>query len=179
MRFLLDQNFPHPPFDVHALDRRVTYEHFSGHAPGFAKVSTPDWLVYLIARRGDFDGVVTSDRSQIEQDTELIALVISGVHLITWRSGDEDPVTLWGQLLAYTPQILKLLQSSKPAVVTIPNPRLNPRQGFDLTSDLARARKVRDKLSFNERRSAAVDLMTHDLTARGLDDWQVLLKRER
>jgi hypothetical protein len=75
-------NFPKPPgFDPHVLDRTVTYEHFSDRWPQHAKVSTPDWLLCLLARSGDFDGVVTLDRSQT-QSTEAVALALTKINVV-------------------------------------------------------------------------------------------------
>src|SRR3954451_1216778 len=96
LRFLLDQQFPKPPFDVHALDRSVTYEHLFDHAPRYSKQSTPDWMLHLIAAKAGFDGVVTLDRSQLDEEAELVALAIAGVSVVTWSKGDEDPIVLWG-----------------------------------------------------------------------------------
>lgn len=39
--FVLDQNFPKPVFDVHAVDATVSYEHLSDYAPALAENSTP------------------------------------------------------------------------------------------------------------------------------------------
>jgi hypothetical protein len=176
-KFLLDQNFPNAPFDAHVLDRTVTYVHFSHHAPEFAEVSTPDWMVYLIAADGGFDGVVTSDKSQLDQDTELIGLIVSGVNLITWDGRQLDPVTLWGQLIAYMPQVLRALEPDRPSVVTLPNPRLQRKSGVESPGNIARSRKVRDKLSFDERRSRALAVMRSELEAQGREEWLPLLDR--
>jgi hypothetical protein len=176
-RFLLDQNLPNAPFDAHALDRTVTYEHFSHHAPEYASVSTPDWMVYLIAAGGGFAGVVTSDKSQLGQDTELLALIDSGVNLVTWDGRQLDPVTLWGQLIAYMPQVLKVLEPDHPSVITLPNPRLQRRSGVESPGEIARARKARDRVSFSERRSRALAIMRSELEAQGRAEWLHLLDR--
>ena len=113
---------------------------------------------------------MTLDRSQLDEEAELVALSQAGISVVTWRKGDEDPVVLWGQLLAYMPQVLKVMSQVHPVVVTLPNPRLqlvaNARKPRDLLGEM----KARDGVAFPERRRRAVDLMTRELAARGRDD---------
>lgn len=116
---------PRPAFDVHALDRTVTYEHFSQFTPGDSKISTPDWMLHLLAADGGFDGVVTLDRSQLDEEAELVALSQAGISVVTWRKGDEDPVVLCGQLLAYMPQVLKVIHMSARSSSPSPTPASN------------------------------------------------------
>ncbi len=170
-RFLLDQNFPRDPIGTHRLDRRVEYVRLNTFAPDLSERTTPDCMLYLAAAAGGFHGLVTGDKAQLTQDTELIALSLTKIALITWRHGDDDPVTRWGQLLAYMPQILKVMEPGKGLVVTIPNPRLNA--GSEAVSrpfDLARARKVKDNISFSERRARELAHMRPELAARGRED---------
>src|SRR4051794_30129802 len=117
-RFLLDQGFPPDPIGTWRLDKRVEYVPLRRFAPEFADETTPDWMLYVAAAAGGFQGLVTGDKSQLKQDTELIALTQTQVTLITWRHGDEDPITRWGQLLAYMPQILKRMEPGKGIVVS-------------------------------------------------------------
>ncbi len=171
VRFLLDQNFPADPIRTHRLDKRVEYVPLRVFAPDFAKVSTPDWMLYIAAAVGGFDGLVTGDKSQLSQDTELIALTLTRVTLVTWSHGDDDNVTRWSQLLAYMPQILKRMEPGKGIVVSIPSPRLNAASSaVELPSDLARARAGRDKLSYPERRARELAVMRPYLAERGRDD---------
>lgn len=167
LRLLLDQQFPKAPFDVHALDRSVTYEHLSDYAPAFSRVSTPDWMLHLVAAGGDFDGVVTIDRSQLTEEAELVALSLAGISAITGSGGEEDVVVLWGQLLAYMPQIVKALTQTRPLVVTLPNPRLSPKTHLEKPGEMARRLKRRDNDSFPERRDRAVRMMKQELDKRG------------
>ena len=46
-KFLLDQNFPNPVFDVHSLDDTVEHQHLSAWRPELAQNRTPDWLLYF------------------------------------------------------------------------------------------------------------------------------------
>jgi hypothetical protein len=179
LRFLLDQQFPKPVFDIHTLDRTVTYEHFADHAPMFSKTSTPDWMLHLIAADGGFDGVVTLDRAQLEEETELVALALARVSVVTWQHGDEDPVVLWGQLLAYMPQVLKAMTQGRPVVVTLPNPRLQPTKGVTTPRDMLGAMKQRDGIDFPQRRRRAVQIMERELGARGQEALGKPLKRTR
>lgn len=167
LRFLLDQQFAKAPFDVHALDRNVSYEHLSDYAPEYSRTKTPDWMLHLVAAEGGFDGLVTVDHSQLEQETELVALNLSGVSIVTWRGGEEDPVVMWGQLLAYMPQIAKAIREKSPIVVTLPNPRLKAGQHIETPGNLARRMKRNDQDSFPERRTRSVAFMRDELTSRG------------
>lgn len=167
LRFRLDQQFPPARFDIHALDRSVEYVHLSEHNPAYSTNSTPDWMIHLIAAEGGFDAVVTLDRSQLDEEAELVALASSRVSVITWSRGDEDPIVLWGQLLAYMPQIVKTLDTVAPAVITLPNPRLELRRNVDRPEDLVRAMQERDKVSYPERRARAVGMMNAELEKRG------------
>lgn len=54
-------------------------------------------MLHLVAAEGGFDGVVTMDRSQLEEEAELVALASSRISVVTWDGGDEDPIVLWGQ----------------------------------------------------------------------------------
>jgi hypothetical protein len=145
LRFLLDQQFPPARFDIHALDRSVEYVHLSEHNPAYS----------------------TLDRSQLDEEAELVALASSRVSVITWSRGDEDPIVLWGQLLAYMPQIVKTLATVAPAVITLPNPRLEHRRNVDRPEDLVRGMQERDKVSYPERRARAVGMMNAELEKRG------------
>ncbi len=177
LRFLLDQGFPSPRFDIHALDRSVVYVHLSEHDPRYSRTSTPDWMLHLVAAEGGFDGVVTLDRSQLEEEAELVALASSQVSVVTWTGGDEDPIVLWGQLLAYMPQVVKTMKMIRPIVVTLPSPRLAPRHHVQRPEEMVRAMKERDQVSYPERRSRAVDMMQRKLAKRGEDHLAVHLEQ--
>ena len=167
LRFLLDQQFPQPMFDVQALDHTISYEHFSAHAPAASATSTPDWMLHLIAAEGGFDGVVTLDRSQLDQETELIALALAGVSVVTWQNGDEDPIVLWGQLLAYMPRVRKIMETVRPVVVTLPNPRLQMTKSAVKPREMLAVMKQRDGIDYPQRKLRAVQMMERDLNARG------------
>lgn len=165
LRLLLDQNFPLAPqglvFD--RLDKTVSLEHFGAVFPQHAKVSTPDWKVYLLARSAQFDAVITSDVSQLSQDTEMVALELTKLGLITWNSGEPDVVVLYGQLLAYMPQIVKQLQVRPTTVIVLSKAYLRPRDHFKRPGDVMRERDQRDGLSWPQRRGEATTLMRREL----------------
>jgi hypothetical protein len=177
LRFLLDQGFPLPRFDIHALDRSVVYVHLSEYAAKYSQSSTPDWMLHLVAADGGFDGVVTLDRSQLDEEAELVALASSRVSVVTWDNGDEDPIVLWGQLLAYMPQVVKTMETIRPVVVTLPNPRLRRGSHVHRPEDLVREMGARDRVSYPERRARAVDLMLSELAKRGEDHLAVHLEQ--
>lgn len=97
LRLLLDHNFPSAPFDFEKLDRTVRFEALVKWRPAFAKVSTEDWIVHLAAGFDGFDGVVTNDAGQLEQEPEVIALDQTRLSVITWRRGTNEPGPAVGQ----------------------------------------------------------------------------------
>jgi hypothetical protein len=164
---------------IEVLDRSVEYGHFSAVEPDFARVRTPDWLVYLLTRENGFNALVTADHSQLEQEEELIALSLSGVNLVTWKGQQEDPVVQWGQLLAYMPQILPHLLRGKQTIIRLPNPRLKVREHVFTAADFLAPIKIRDKVSYPERRAAALEIMHDELARRGRLDLERHLKERR
>lgn len=172
LRLLLDQNFPNPPTGLswETLDQSVRLHHFSHMFPEHAQRSTPDWMVYLLARAKNLDAVVTSDKSQLTQDEELIALDRTAMSLVTWKSGDEDPVVLYGQLLAFMPQIVRALHQRQRTVVSLPNPRLRPSEHIETVRNIIGRRGALDRISYSERRSAALSLMHAELQRRGVSE---------
>jgi hypothetical protein len=171
-RFLLDQGFPPDPIGTFRLDKRVEYVPLHRFAPELSESTTPDWMLYVAAAAGGFQGLVTGDKSQLSQDAELIALTVTRITLVTWRHGDEDPITRWGQLLAYMPQILRRMEPGKGIVVSIPNPRLGAgSNAVEIPGHMARARSAQDKVSYNERRSRELAHMRPYLVQRGHEDW--------
>lgn len=164
-RFLLDQNFPEPVFQIAELDPRIEYVHLRSFAPELSRVSTPDWMLYLAADAADLDGIVTRDRSQLDQEHELIALTCTRLTLVTWRHRIEDPVVEWGQLLAYSPQILRAMDAYGPSIILLPAPRLGA-ENFELARPLGQELASRHKISYPELRSRAIGVMQGYLKQR-------------
>lgn len=176
-RWLLDQNFPKPVFeDIAELDRSTRFEHFSDIAPDLAAVSTPDFMVYLVGEAQGFTGVVTRDLSQLEDDDSLVTLAHLTLSVVTWKRGVDDALVLWGQLLAYMPQVRRLLGQSGPGIVVLPAPRLGPQHLFKASS-IGRGRQAVDKVSWPERQQRSLDAIRTELHDRGRDDLTNLLAR--
>ena len=144
--------------------RTIEFQHFSAFAPSLARISTPDWMLYLVAKHGGFDAVVTRDLAQFTQREELVAIALTELTVVTWRQPVEDPLAEWGQLMAYAPQIAKRMRTAdySPTVIFLPAPRLSPEQTkrpLDLARELAR----RESMPYNEWQSAALAVMREAL----------------
>jgi hypothetical protein len=175
-RFLLDQNFPSPVLDVHAVDRTVEYESLTKFDASLTKGETPDWVIHLSAAySARFDGVVTRDKRQLDQAEELVALTDTRISVVTWQQPVEDPIQEWGQLLAYMPLVTRRMQRIEKAsggnkvahVFFLPRPRLgadNVHAARHLLGQLA----AEQKRSFQEVRDDARREMRAELLARGL-----------
>jgi hypothetical protein len=182
-RFLLDQNFPSPVIDVHAVDKTVKYEALKTFDPALARRNTPDWVIYLrAADSGRFDGVVTRDKSQLDQPEELVALLDTGLTVVTWRHPVEDPIQEWGQLLAYMPlvtkhmeQLLKQSRGRRSAhAFFLPRPRLT-KDNASAVRDLLGQVATAERRSFPEVRDRARREMRSELRDRKLDELGNLL----
>jgi hypothetical protein len=175
-RFLLDQNFPEPVFQVQELDARIEYVHLRQQFPDFSRVSTDDWILYLAADAAGFDGIVTRDSSQLGQEHELIALSCTRLTLVTWRHPIEDPVVEWGQLLAFSPQIVRAMDQRGPAIILLPAPHLTS-DSFRVATNLGQTMASRHKVSYPELRSRAIKPMKEALANRKLPELRELLDR--
>lgn len=173
-RYLLDQNFPTPVFDVEQLDDTTKFEHLSSFAPALSKSSTPDWMVYLVAGKAGFRAIVTHDREQLDTPEALVALTCSQIGVVTWTRAVEDPVTAWAQLLAYMPQVRRRLEDPRPLVIQIPAPRLGS-ENVREPDRLLRARAAREKTSYPEIRSRCLREMRDELRVRRRPDLESLL----
>lgn len=166
-RFVLDQGFPKPVFNVAQVDARAEYVHLSDWRPEFAKNSTPDWLLYLAAASEGFDGFVTRDLAQISQEAEVVAFRYADpLSILTWRRPINDPIMEWGQLLAYMPQVQKRLDNGKRAVFILPEPSLksdNVRSAIDHIGRLA----TELSMSSIELIGPQVKMMRTELARRG------------
>lgn len=175
MRFLLDQNFPAAPFDPSTLDRSVEYVRLLAFDADLARVSTPDWLLYLRAAEAGLDGVVTRDRSQLDQPEELLVLARARLSVVTWRQPIEDPVQEWGQLLAYMPSVVRLLDRHGPGAVLLPRPSLD-RHSHHKGQHLLGQHAAAQRRAFQEVRQEARQQILDGLADRGLDRLQPLVE---
>lgn len=165
-RFLLDQNFPKPRFDVGALDDRAEYIHLVDVDRRLAEQSTPDWLIYLIAEAKGFDGIVTRDEAQLSQREEAVALNATRLTVITWRQPIEDPIVEWGQLIAYTPKLLRYMQTHPgPIVLRLPAPDISAQNAIGAQALLHKL--VPHHQSMPEMRAEALRVIRRGLTEHG------------
>lgn len=178
LRFLLDQNFPPPVVNVVDLDHTIEYVHLSQWRPEFAKVSTPDWLIHLAADADGFDGLISSDYNQLDQDEEVVALACTDLSVITWNGGINNPVVQWGSLLAYMPQIRVHIEREGPALFTLPVPKLRS-DHHEPTAGISRRYAAKLPLHANELRAEVLPDMKAELEARGLDVLAPRLDKER
>jgi hypothetical protein len=167
VRLLLDEGFPSPPgFRPESVDATVEVVTLRELDRGLAGSSTPDWYLYLRANEDEFDALVTRDWHQSEQIEELWALSRTTLSVVTWRRPIEDPVREWGQLLAYLPEIRRMIEENGPSIIFLPSPRLDRKNlakatGMigQLASDLG--------LSAQEVRDQARRIIEEELLARG------------
>ena len=178
LRFLLDQGFPKPRLAVDELHPDVEYVHLSTYDPALSNSSTPDWMLYLAAEAGGFDGVVTKDIRQVEQPEELIALTRLKISVIAWKEAMDDPVTAWALIVAYMPKIRKAIETHGPSIFLLPTPRLLPSENVVKAS--GRARELSGKewgTSYREQTSASLSIMRSELRHKRRDDLASLLDR--
>lgn len=160
MRLLLDEGFPSPPgFDVSAVDHSVEVVALREFDAALTSTRTPDWYLYLRAEQAGFDALVTHDSAQLTQAEELWVISRIKLSLITWRKPSPDPIREWGQLLAYLPEIRRLLKQHGSSLVLLPAPRLskkNLEKASENLNILAKKQSVSSQELRNEARKAVV-----------------------
>lgn len=166
MRLLLDEGFPSPPgFRPASVDATVDVVSLREFDRSLTGSSTPDWYLYLRANEAGFDALVTRDWHQSVQVEELWALSRTALSVVTWRRPIEDPVREWGQLLAYLPEIRRMVAENGPSIVFLPSPRLR-------RTDLEKATGMLGRLandlgiSTQQIRSDARQIIETELEAR-------------
>jgi|FLYL01.1.fsa_nt_gi hypothetical protein len=169
LRFLLDQNFPKPILNVSSVDRTVEYVAVRDFDVSLTKGATPDWLIYLrAAESGQFDGIVTRDRSQLDDAEELVALNDTGLSVVTWQRPVEDPIQEWGQLLSFMPLIRARLEDERPLVFFLPKPTLRKGDNLKKPHALLGLLASAEQRSFGELRREAREFMRSELNSRSL-----------
>ena len=144
--------------------------------------STPDWMLYWTAHHNDFDALVTRDLAQRTQLVEMYVLSkLRGFSIITWKRPIEDPITEWGQLIAYLPEIRKRLEHDDSrgrsgTVILLPKPTLgtdNVLDAKDIFGKLANDQGI----SYREARDLAMTELEDVIEASGSnrDDFDDLL----
>jgi hypothetical protein len=126
VRLLLDEGFPSPPgFRPEMVDATVEVVALREFDETLTGSGTPDWYLYLRAHEAGFDALVTRDWHQSEQIEELWTLSRTDLSVVTWHRPIEDAVREWGQLLAYLPEIRRMISENGPSnrLPPIPPPR--------------------------------------------------------
>lgn len=126
LRFLLDNNFPEVDvLDPHEVDRSVVFEHIRDWRPDLIEAETPDWLIYFEAELAGFAGIVTHDWHQSVQPEEAFAITQTKLAVVTWRHPPDDPVVSWALVIAYMPEVKRVLATRRDApFVFLPSPHL-------------------------------------------------------
>ena len=176
MRLLLDEGFPSPPgFDIRAVDNSVEVVALRDFDRGLIGKGTPDWYLYLRAEQGGFDALVTQDSDQLKQAEELWAIATTRLTLITWRKPDADPIRQWGQLLAYLPEVRRLIKQHGPSLVLLPAPRLN-KKNLEKASENLNILAKKQAISSRQLRNEARRAVFEELAKRGETALLSLLK---
>jgi hypothetical protein len=166
VRLLLDEGFPSPPgFRPETIDATVEVVALRHFDQDLAGSSTPDWYVYLRAQEAGFDALVTRDWHQSEQIEELWTLCRTDLSVVTWRRPIEDPVREWGQLLAYLPEIRRMIAENGSSIVFLPSPRLD-RKNLDKASGLLGQLAKDLGISTKQVRDQARSIIEGELAAR-------------
>lgn len=174
-RFLLDQNFPPPPVVPSDIDATVDYVPLIDFDARLAEKQTPDWLIILsAAAAGGFDGLVTRDAAQLEQAEEILAAMRTDLSIVTWRKQIDDPIEIWGHLIAYMPHIQRRIDQDGPRLFVLPKPSLQKQNVLKASGELGRLASEQ-KRSMPEVRDEALSFMVEELEQRGRTDLVDLL----
>ena len=107
----------------------------------------------------------------------MVALAATSLTVITWRKPIEDSIVEWGQLLAYMPQIQKLMKAHPKTVIFLPQPSLDKSNTTSAT-DAIGLLAVEQGISNAQVRRDAQDAILRELDRRGLrDKFEPLLVR--
>ncbi len=167
MRLLLDEGFPSPPgFEISDVDDSVRVVALRQFDPGLAGTRTPGWYLYLRAEQAGFDALVTHDSDQLTQAEELWVISNTKLSLITWRKPIPDPIREWGQLLAFLPEIRRLIKQHGPSLVLLPTPRLSNRNLKKASDNLGIVAKEQ-AVSHHQLRTEARQVVAEELKRRG------------
>ncbi len=180
MRLLLDEGFPSPPgFRPEMVDARVEVTALREFDRSLTGASVPDWYLYLRAHEAGFDALVTRDWHQSEQLEELWTLSRTDLSVVTWRRSIEDPVREWGQLLAYLPEIRRMVEENGPSIVFLPSPRLDRKNLAKATGMLGQLAADLG-ISGQQVRDQARQIVHSELMSRGeMDRFGAMLSRAK
>lgn len=168
LRFLLDQNFPEVDIlDPHSVDRSVEYVHIRQWRPDLV-ANVPDWLIYFEAELACFTGVVTKDWHQSVQAEEAFAITHTKLAVVTWREPPADPVVEWAMVIAYMPEIKKILAGRRDLpFLFLPSPHLDSRNVRKRDEALGILAKDRGISNAQAGRDAHASILDH-LATEGL-----------
>jgi hypothetical protein len=120
-RFLLDEHMM--PLEGLPLDT-LGFEliPLGEYNPALVSKKTPDWMLYLEARRARMTGLITHETRQLNQDLEARALEVADIVLISFKKGMPDEITKWGLLMAYSRRIVDVLRAGERGSIELPSP---------------------------------------------------------
>jgi hypothetical protein len=128
--FALDHNFPEPIVEVlnEVSEGGGEAELISVSDIDPRMADLEDWEIMLALHhhQRDWDGLITTDSSMLNQPAELAVLVQTSLTLVVAMGAGDDPIKATGLLFAYlggicsrtepgTPQIWKLAAANRPA----------------------------------------------------------------
>lgn len=90
--------------------------------------ATPDWYLYLRADEEGLHALVTGDLNQSGQAAEMWTLTRTRLSVVTWRHPEPDPVVAWGQVVAYLPEIRRMIREHGDSIIYLPRARLTTQQ---------------------------------------------------
>jgi hypothetical protein len=167
VRLLLDEGFPSPPgFRPDMVDATVEVTALREFDRSLVGASVPDWYIYLRAHEAGFDALVTRDWHQSQQVEERWTLAQTDLSVVTWRRPIEDPVREWGQLLAYLPEIRRMVADHGPSVIFLPSPRLD-RKSLDKATEMLGQLAADLGVSGQQVRNQARQIVRSELTSIG------------
>ena len=124
-------------------------------------------MIYLEAELAHFTGIVTHDWHQSVQAEEAFAIGRTKLAVITWRDPPDDPVVSWAMVIAYMPEVKKILAGRRDApFVFLPSPRLDSRNVQKGTEAMGKVASELGISNAQARSSAKASILNH-LTTEG------------
>lgn len=158
------------------VDATVDYVPLIDFDPALAERQTPDWLIILRAADSrEFDGLVTRDAAQLDQAEEMLAVMRTELSVITWRKKVDDPVEIWGHLIAYMPHIQRRIDREGARLFVLPRPGLQASNVLKASGELGRLATEQGRATAEVRQEALAS-MREELEARGLQRFLALLE---
>jgi len=176
---LLDEGFPSPGFDPTALDPLPEVQALREFDPAVVGERIPDWYLYLRALEAGFHALVTHDFRQSGQADEMWTLTRTDISVVTWRKPLDDPIVEWGQVMAYLPEIRRVIFQLGPAIVFLPRPQLS-KDSLTKATDALAALAKEERRSRREVVHAAEQSVRAWLDRYGqLERFEAVIERQR